>query len=101
MVRLVNTQPFSWITLTITHHKTNHKGTFQPCVRRVRGQMAAAAALAAARALPVASLLAPFPTPLPLDSCKSVTPNTSLSAVITSEFVSFLVLQSVVGAVAV
>jgi hypothetical protein len=63
--------------------------------------MAAAAALAAARALPVASLLTPFPTPLPLDSCKSVTPNTSLSAVITSEFVSFLVLQSVVGAVAV
>ena len=36
---------------------------------RVRGQMAAEAALAAARALPVASLLTPFPTPLPLDSC--------------------------------
>jgi L-lactate permease len=30
MIGLVITQPFSWITLTITHHKTKHKGTFQP-----------------------------------------------------------------------
>jgi hypothetical protein len=33
MVGLITTQPSSWITLTITHHKTKHKGTFQPCVR--------------------------------------------------------------------
>jgi hypothetical protein len=33
MVGLVTTQPSSWITLTITHHKTKHKGTFQPCIR--------------------------------------------------------------------
>jgi hypothetical protein len=38
MVGLVTTQPSSWITLTITHHKTNHKGTFQPCVRRKFGK---------------------------------------------------------------
>jgi hypothetical protein len=31
MVVLVTTQPSSWITLTITHHK----GTFQPCVRNL------------------------------------------------------------------
>jgi hypothetical protein len=35
MVGLVTTQPSSWITLTITHHKTKHKGTFQPCVRTI------------------------------------------------------------------
>jgi hypothetical protein len=28
MVELVTTQPSSWITLIITHHKTKHKGTF-------------------------------------------------------------------------
>jgi hypothetical protein len=33
MVGLVTTQSSSWIMLTITHHKTKHKGTFQPCVR--------------------------------------------------------------------
>jgi hypothetical protein len=33
MVGLVTTQPSSWITLTITHHKTKHMGTFQLCVR--------------------------------------------------------------------
>jgi hypothetical protein len=26
------TQPRSWITLTITYHKMNYKGTYQPCV---------------------------------------------------------------------
>jgi hypothetical protein len=35
MVGLVTTQPSSWITLTITHHKTNHKGTFQPFVHNL------------------------------------------------------------------
>jgi hypothetical protein len=34
MVGLVTTQ-HSWITLIITHHKTKHKGTFQPCDRKV------------------------------------------------------------------
>jgi hypothetical protein len=37
MVGLVTTQLSSWITLTVTHHKTKHKGTFQPCVRTVMG----------------------------------------------------------------
>jgi hypothetical protein len=35
MVGLVTTQPSSWIILTITHHKTKHKGTFQPRVRTI------------------------------------------------------------------
>jgi len=33
IVMLVANSNYSWITLTITHHKTNHKGTSRPCVR--------------------------------------------------------------------
>jgi len=29
---LVTNSTYSWIMLTINHHKTNHKGTSRPCV---------------------------------------------------------------------
>jgi hypothetical protein len=33
------TQHRSWIILTITHHNSNHKGTCQPCVRKLTSML--------------------------------------------------------------